>query len=76
MAFSLGFALGEGRPLAHTLASSRGVCEGVPTAPVIVGLARAHRTEAPIATAVEAILTGRSSPAEQMADLLGRPLRS
>jgi glycerol-3-phosphate dehydrogenase (NAD(P)+) len=74
--FSLGFALGEGRPLADALASSRGVGEGVPTAPVIVGLAREHRVEAPIATAVEAILAGRSSPAEQMADLLGRPLRS
>jgi glycerol-3-phosphate dehydrogenase (NAD(P)+) len=73
--FSLGFALGEGRPLADALASSRGVCEGVPTAPVIVSLAREHRIEAPIATAVEAILAGRSSPAEQMADLLGRPLR-
>jgi glycerol-3-phosphate dehydrogenase (NAD(P)+) len=73
--FSLGFALGEGRSLADALASSRGVCEGVWTAPVVEKLAHELATEAPICAAVAAILDGRSTPAEQMAELLGRPLK-
>src|SRR5207237_2076283 len=74
--FTLGFALGEGRTLAEALASSRGVCEGVSTAPEIVGIARALKVEAPVCEAVAAILAGGSTPAAQMAELLGRPLKS
>ena len=73
---ALGFALGEGRTLAEALASSRGVCEGVSTAPEIVGIARALKVEAPVCEAVAAILAGGSTPAAQMAELLGRPLKS
>jgi glycerol-3-phosphate dehydrogenase (NAD(P)+) len=73
--FSLGFALGEGHAVADALASSRGVCEGVWTAPVVEGLAHRLDAEAPICEAVAAILAGRSTPAEQMAELLGRPLK-
>jgi glycerol-3-phosphate dehydrogenase (NAD(P)+) len=73
--FSLGVALGQGSSLADALASSRGVCEGVYTAPVVASLLRELEAEAPICEAVEVILDGRSTPAAQMAELLGRPLK-
>ena len=73
--FSLGLALGQDLTLAQALASSRGVCEGVATAPVVVSLMRKLEAEAPICEAVAAILAGQSTPAAQMAELLGRPLK-
>ena len=74
--FSLGCALGEGRSLAEALASSRGVCEGVTTAPVVASLVHDLEAEAPICDAVAAILAGQSTPTAQMTELLGRPLKS
>jgi glycerol-3-phosphate dehydrogenase (NAD(P)+) len=74
--FSLGCALGEGRSLAEALASSRGVCEGVTTAPVVASLVHDLEAEAPICDAVAAILAGQSTPTAKMTELLGRPLKS
>jgi glycerol-3-phosphate dehydrogenase (NAD(P)+) len=74
--FSLGLALGEGRTLSDALATSRGVCEGVYAAPEIVNLAGRLTVETPISDAVAVILSGRSTPAAQMAELLGRPLKA
>jgi glycerol-3-phosphate dehydrogenase (NAD(P)+) len=74
--FSLGKALGEGRSLADALASIRGVCEGLQTAPVVERLARELDTDAPICEAVAAILAGRSTSAAQVSALLGRPLKA
>ena len=74
--FSLGAALGEGQPLADILATRRTVSEGVYTAEVVVQLAADHAIEMPIAEAVNAIVSGRSSADDEITRLLARPVRS
>ena len=73
--FSLGVAIGEGRapPLA---AEGDKLAEGAFTASVLVDLARERDVEVPIASAVAALLEGRSSVDEAIASLLTRPLRA
>lgn len=71
--FSLGLALGRGETLADILANRRSVTEGVATAPALV--ARAAGTEMPICSAVAALLAGRTTLVQAMADLLARPRR-
>jgi glycerol-3-phosphate dehydrogenase (NAD(P)+) len=71
--FSLGVALGQGKPDAlrgDTLA------EGAATAPVLVEMAKAKDIEMPIATAVAAVLEGRLSVDQATESLLTRPLRA
>ncbi len=71
--FSLGLALGRGRALADILAERQSVTEGVTTAPAL--LARATGVDLPICGAVDALLAGRTTLAQAMADLLARPRR-
>ena len=71
--FSLGLALGRGEALADVLAARSAVTEGVATAPALV--ARAAAVDVPICTAVAALLEGRITLRQAMADLLARPLR-
>ncbi len=71
--FSLGLALGRGEKLADVLAVRSAVTEGVATAPALV--ARAAGVDVPICTAVAALLEGRVTPQQAMANLLARPLR-
>jgi len=71
--YSLGFALGQGEKLADVLAARSTVTEGVATAPALV--ARAAAVDVPICTAVAALLDGRTTLRQAMADLLARPLR-
>ena len=76
--YSLGQALGRGESLAGILAGRSSVTEGVATAPAL--LARAQKLnggelDLPICAAVAALVSGRSSLADLMADLLARPLR-
>jgi glycerol-3-phosphate dehydrogenase (NAD(P)+) len=72
--FSLGVALGEGRTPAE--ASEGRLAEGEFTAAALVDLADQKEIEMPIATAVDAILDGRSSVDEAIEDLLTRPLKA
>jgi glycerol-3-phosphate dehydrogenase (NAD(P)+) len=72
---TVGFALGEGRSLDDVVSGMQMVAEGVKSAGPLVGLARAHDVEMPIAEQVEAIVEGRSSPAEALLSLMGRPSR-
>jgi glycerol-3-phosphate dehydrogenase (NAD(P)+) len=72
---SVGFALGEGHTLDEIVGSMRMVAEGVKSAGPLVGLARTHGVEMPIAEQVEAIVSGRSSPAEALMNLMSRPSR-
>ena len=70
--FSLGLALGQGRPLADILASQPAVTEGVRAAPAL--LARAGGTELPVCAAVADLLAGQ--PLDRViAALLARPRR-
>jgi glycerol-3-phosphate dehydrogenase (NAD(P)+) len=71
--FSLGMALGRGEALADILAARSSVTEGVATAPAL--LARAAGGDLPICAAVAALLAGRTTLAQAMADLLARPRR-
>ena len=68
--FSLGIALGEGRPRSDKLA------EGAFTAAALVELADEKQVEMPIATAVAAVLEGRLSVDQAIESLLTRPFRS
>ncbi len=71
--FSLGLALGRGEKLADILAARETVTEGVATAPALV--ARAAGVDMPICTAVAAMLSGRTTLTQVIADLLARPRR-
>ena len=72
---TVGFALGEGRSLEEIVGGMDMVAEGVKSAGPLVGLARAHGVEMPIAEQVHAIVDGRCSPAEALLNLMRRPAR-
>lgn len=74
--YSLGLALGQGQTLATVLAGRNAVTEGVASAASVVGLARRHGIEMPIAEAVEAILHQGAGIDETIAALLSRPFRA
>lgn len=71
--FSLGVALGEGRPLAEILGERITVAEGVHTAAVAVAMARRLGIEMPICAAVDAVLNRGADLSETIAGLLARP---
>jgi glycerol-3-phosphate dehydrogenase (NAD(P)+) len=72
---SVGYALGEGRTLDEIVGNMHMVAEGVKSAGPLVGLARAHGVEMPIAEQVKAIVEGTCSPGEALMNLMGRPSR-
>lgn len=71
--FSLGVALGEGRPLAEILGERITVAEGVHTAAVAVAIAHRLGVEMPICAAVDAVLNRGADLDETIAGLLARP---
>jgi glycerol-3-phosphate dehydrogenase (NAD(P)+) len=72
--FSLGIALGEGRPLAE---AGRGkLAEGIDTAAVLVRHAQEKGVDMPIATAVAGIVDGTLSINEAIESLLTRPFKA
>jgi glycerol-3-phosphate dehydrogenase (NAD(P)+) len=72
---TVGFELGQGRTLDEIVNGMQMVAEGVKSAGPLVGLARAHGVEMPIAEQVEAIVDGRCSPREALLSLMDRPAR-
>jgi glycerol-3-phosphate dehydrogenase (NAD(P)+) len=68
----VGLALGAGEPLDQILAQLGHVAEGVYTARVAAELAGELGVDMPITTQVAAVLAGRSTPREAVADLLAR----
>jgi glycerol-3-phosphate dehydrogenase (NAD(P)+) len=72
---TVGFELGQGRSLDEIVSGMQMVAEGVKSAGPLVGLARAHGVEMPIAEQVEAIVAGRCSPREALMALMDRPSR-
>ena len=72
---TVGFALGQGQTLDEIVGGMHMVAEGVKSAGPLVGLARAHGVEMPIAEQVEQIVEGRCSPAEALMALMARPSR-
>ena len=69
--FSLGLALGQGRPLPE--ASGGKLAEGAFTAPVLVRMAHERGVDMPISEAIAAILAGKLSVRAAAAALLERP---
>lgn len=72
---SLGRALGQGQKLDDVLGSRRSVAEGVYTASAVVRVAGEHGVEMPIASAVDAIVTGALDVDTAIETLLSRPFR-
>ncbi|KAI8105543.1 hypothetical protein M9434_000128 [Picochlorum sp. BPE23] len=70
---SVGVRLGKGDALVDILASSSQVAEGVPTAGVVVSLARKYRVQLPVLTAVAQVLNGHLSAAEAVAEIMNLP---
>jgi glycerol-3-phosphate dehydrogenase (NAD(P)+) len=73
---SLGAALGRGETLQQALAGKRSVAEGVASAPAVRALAMRLGVEAPICTAVAAVLEGELGLDAAIDGLLARPLRT
>ncbi|MDE2444925.1 MAG: NAD(P)-dependent glycerol-3-phosphate dehydrogenase [Alphaproteobacteria bacterium] len=73
--YSFGLRLGSGMTAAEALAQSSGVVEGAYTATIAARLAAQKNVEMPIVEAVSAIIDGRSSPRDEIAKLLNRPVR-
>jgi glycerol-3-phosphate dehydrogenase (NAD(P)+) len=71
---TVGQQLGEGRKLPEILESLGGkVAEGVLTTRAVLGLARKHGVEMPIAEQMELILNEGKDPREAIRDLMARP---
>jgi glycerol-3-phosphate dehydrogenase (NAD(P)+) len=68
----VGLALAAGEPLADITRRLGQVAEGVETARLADALAAAQGVEMPITTQVAAVVDGRRSPREAVADLLAR----
>lgn len=74
--YSLGFALGEGKPLADILAGRKAVTEGVHTASAVVALAQRLKVEMPICEAVDAVLNKGDDLGATIQALLARPFKA
>jgi glycerol-3-phosphate dehydrogenase (NAD(P)+) len=72
---TVGYELGQGRPLGGIVGGMRMVAEGVQTARPLLELALRHGVEMPIVEQVEAIVSGRRSPRAALAALMDRPAR-
>jgi glycerol-3-phosphate dehydrogenase (NAD(P)+) len=73
---SLGRALGLGEKLEHVLAGRVSVTEGVYTAAAVARIAAAKGIEMPIVEAVNAILEGRATVDDAIAQLMRRPFKA
>jgi glycerol-3-phosphate dehydrogenase (NAD(P)+) len=71
----VGLGLAAGEPLAAITARLGHVAEGVPTARIAADLGRELGVDLPIITAIAAVLAGRCTPREAVAELLAREPR-
>jgi glycerol-3-phosphate dehydrogenase (NAD(P)+) len=72
----VGLLLAEGYSLAQAQAALGHVAEGVPSAPVVLARARSLGVEMPITQSVVALLQGRQTLPEVMAQLMARDARA
>ena len=73
--YRLGVMLGEGHSLTEAAGLVGGISEGRFTAAAAAALARRYGIEAPVIAAVDAVITGRSTPDAEIERLLARPMR-
>jgi glycerol-3-phosphate dehydrogenase (NAD(P)+) len=69
---TVGFGLGQGKKLDEIIAEMNQVAEGVKSTPGILALADRHEIEMPIAVQVARVLYEGASPADALANLMGR----
>ncbi|MEI8011996.1 MAG: NAD(P)H-dependent glycerol-3-phosphate dehydrogenase [Candidatus Omnitrophota bacterium] len=72
----VGSELGKGRSIKDILSSMNAVAEGVVTAKAVYHIARKHKIDMPITTAVYEVVYGHGDPQKAVAGLMGRTLRS
>jgi glycerol-3-phosphate dehydrogenase (NAD(P)+) len=72
---TVGFQLGQGKPLAEILGGMRMVAEGVQTTYAACDLAKRLGVEMPISQQMKAILEGSRGPREALRELMERSLR-
>ena len=72
----VGLRLAQGQPLDRIVRELGHVAEGVPSAPMVLQRAAALGVGMPIVRAVAAVLEGRLSPAQALAELMGRDARA
>lgn len=73
--YQFGMALGRGETVEAILASGAKLAEGVATTPVADALAKSLGIEAPLVSAVEAVLSRKANIATVVAGLMSRPLK-
>ena len=73
---SVGHELGRGRPLSGILADMHMVAEGVRSAESVLALAARSGVEMPIAEQVDAVVGGRTTPAEAVRNLMLRQAKA
>ena len=69
---TVGYGLGQGKKLDEIIAEMNQVAEGVKSTPGILALADRHEIEMPIAAQVARVLYEGASPADALANLMGR----
>jgi glycerol-3-phosphate dehydrogenase (NAD(P)+) len=74
--YSLGLALGQGRPLADILGERRSVTEGVYTAGAVMDMAAALGVDMPLCAAVDAVINRGADLDATIAGLLSRPFKA
>jgi glycerol-3-phosphate dehydrogenase (NAD(P)+) len=67
---TVGFQIGQGKPLNEILAGMQMVAEGVSTTRAAYALARRQRVEMPIVNEIHAVLFERKSPRQAVEDLM------
>lgn len=72
---TVGYQLGQGKPLSEILGGMRMVAEGVQTTSAAVALAARLRVEVPIAAQMHAVLYQDKSPKAALRDLMERSLK-
>lgn len=73
--YQFGMALGRGDSVDAILAGGAKLAEGVATTPVAEALAKSLGVDAPLVTAVHAVLTGKADISSVVAGLMSRPLK-
>ena len=73
--YQFGMALGRGENVDAILAGGAKLAEGVATTPVAEALAHSLGVDAPLVTAVHAVLSGKADISSVVAGLMSRPLK-
>ncbi len=74
--YSLGFALGEGKPIEEIMTGRKTVAEGYYTTKAVIELAKTLEVEIPVCEAINAILYNNVSVNEMAKTLMSRHLKS